>query len=148
MAFKIRLGMVRIGVSIGKPAGRNLLPLHHPHNNGGNADTKTLNGANTKALNGEITNGEITSWLQTLCKSDLAATLQDSGTFVDFFSGFVCRHKRMSCTRRGVKTEPLVARTFFSSCQCREHLSTFNLHTDMRVALDMMGTCCTSARML
>ena len=41
-----------------KPAGRNLLP-HHPHNNGGNTNMKTPNGANTKTLNGEVNNGKI-----------------------------------------------------------------------------------------
>ena len=41
---------------IGKPTGRKL-PLHHLHNNGGNTNTKTLNGANTKTRNGEITIG-------------------------------------------------------------------------------------------
>ena len=30
------------------------------------------------------------------------------------FIHFACRHPRMSCTRRGVKTEHLVARTFFT----------------------------------
>ena len=40
---------------------RNLLPLHHLHKIGGNMNTniKTLNGMNTKTLNGEITNGKI-----------------------------------------------------------------------------------------
>ena len=41
---------------VGRPPGRNL-PLHHLHNNGGNTNTKTPNGANTKTLNGEITIG-------------------------------------------------------------------------------------------
>ena len=44
------------GAQNGKPIGRKL-PLHHPHNNGGNTNTKTLNDANTETLNGEITIG-------------------------------------------------------------------------------------------
>ena len=36
-----------------KLTGRKLLLLHL-HNNGGNTNTKTRNGANTKTLNGEI----------------------------------------------------------------------------------------------
>ena len=40
-----------------------------------------------------------------------SATLQDSNRRCVFFA---CRHPRMSCTRRGVKTEHLVARTFFT----------------------------------
>ena len=42
---------------MGKLPGRNLLPLHHPHNNGGNTNIKTLIGANTKTPNGEIISG-------------------------------------------------------------------------------------------
>ena len=49
-----RLGMNGTAKS-GKPIGRKL-PLHHLHNNGGNTNTNTLNGANT-TLNGEITIG-------------------------------------------------------------------------------------------
>ena len=62
---------------------------------GGNTkmNIKTLNGADTKTLNDKITNGKITNgeksegYKQTLCKTDVAATLQDSCAFVDFFQG-------------------------------------------------------------
>ena len=45
-------GRVKFGTFI----GRNF-PLHPPHNNGGNTNTKILNAANIKTLNGEITVG-------------------------------------------------------------------------------------------
>ena len=54
--------------------------------------TSRLNGVNTKTHNGEITNDKITSAekrrLQTISKSDVAATLQDSFAFVDVFEEF------------------------------------------------------------
>ena len=43
-------------VNSGTPTGCNL-PFHHPHNNGGNTNIKTLNGANTETLNGDFTIG-------------------------------------------------------------------------------------------
>ena len=62
-----------------------------------------------------------------------------------FFTGFAYRHERMSCTRRVVKTEHLVARTFFSVSR------TFDHHTHMSVAQDltgqMFGMCCTFAHL-
>ena len=65
------------------------------------------------------------SW-QILCGSHFARFLHIRRLF---FTDFACRHQRLSCTRRGVKTEHLVARTFFSVlCVSRafEHLLTFS----------------------
>ena len=101
-------------VNIGKPTGRNL-PLHHPHNNGGNTNTKTLKyGANTKTHNGANTSGGM---------SDGYRLFQSRKRF---FTDFTYRHQRRSCTRRGLKTEHLVARTFYSVLSVSR---TFDLHT-------------------
>ena len=108
--------------------GRNLLPLHHPHNNGGNTNIKTLNGANTKTLNGEITSGG---------KSD--------GCSVDFcVTDFAYRHWRMSCSRRSVEDRKNTSSHahFSQSCQCRAHLSTFDLsHARSRHDWDVLHVC-------
>ena len=76
--------------------------------------------SNGKITIGEIIHGELT---------------------VSFFyqKSFAYGHWRMSCTRRVVTTEHLVARTFFSVLSCRARLSTYNLHTHMRAAQDVTG---------
>ena len=66
--------------NIGKPTGRKL-PFHHLHNNGGNTNTKTLNG--------EINIGGKSDGYRLLSKPHRT-----------FFADFVRRHQRMSCTRR------------------------------------------------
>ena len=96
---------------------RRKLPHHHLHNNGGNTNTKTLNG--------EITIGG---------KSGGYRLFQSHIGF--FFTDFACRHQRMSCTRRRVKTEHLVARTFLLS------VAHFDHHTHLRVQVwDVLHLC-------
>ena len=89
-------------VKFGTFIGRNF-PLHHPHNNGGNTNTKILNAANIKTLDGEITSGG---------NSDDYRHFQ---SHIGFFSqNFACKHQRMTCTRREVKTGHFVARTLLN----------------------------------
>ena len=69
-------------------------------------------------------------WTQTLSK-----------TYRIVFTDFACRHYRMSCTRREVKTEHLVARTFFSVLRTWSQIIT---RTCVRLKC---GMCCTFAHL-
>ena len=72
-------------INIGDLFSRKSLPPHHLHKIGGNTNIKTLNGVNTKTLDGKITNGKITNGenrvkaedsLQNRCGSHIARTLR------------------------------------------------------------------------
>ena len=109
---------------IGNLTGRKL-PLHHLHSNGGNTNTRTLNG--------EINFGG---------NSDGHRLFQ---SHVDFFAGFAHRHQRMSFTRREVKTERFVARTIFLSVA---HTSPSHAPAcGSRAWRIKFGMCCTSAHL-
>ena len=122
---------------IGGLISRNLLPLHHLHKIGGNTNVniKTLNGVDTKTPNDGITNGKVMIGVVFLLvagycfatpTNKITNVKLGNGESADLFSkSLACRHERMSCTRRAVKTEHLVARTLLSVLSCRARLSTF-----------------------
>ena len=105
---------------IGDPTCRKL-PLHELHNKGGNTSTKTLN-----------------SKINTGGDSDAYRLFQSR---VDFFADIAYRHQRMSCTRREVNTEHLVARTIFL-CRALDHRS-----SHAAACGSSFGMCCTFAHL-
>ena len=100
---------------ISKPPGRKL-PLHHLHNSGGNANTKTLEG--------EIRIGGKSDGPQTL-STHIGLSSQISRTDIS-----ECR----ACDW-AVKTQHLVARTFYSVSRTLDH------HTHLLVAQGLDGSC-------
>ena len=116
---------------IGKPTGRKL-PLHHLHNNGGNTNTKTRNGANTKTLNGEILIGG---------KSDGYRLFQSH-------VGFFHRFRVLTLFPSECRADRSPRRTQRFS-QCRAHLTITRVCGSRLKAQDFtsqtFGTCCSSA---
>ena len=105
-------------VNIGKLAGRNLLPPHHQHNKGGNTNTETLSMARTPrhsmarspmARSQVVERVMATDSLQILCGSHFARFLHIRRIFHRFRVQTLA-----NVVHATVKTEHIVARTFFS----------------------------------
>ena len=132
-------------------------PLHHLQKIGSNTNIKTLNCANSKTPNGKITSGEITRCGKSesyslFCKTDVAATLQDSCAIVDFFKEFRSQERANPLQATGGEDRTL-RRThiLLGLFLCSALDST--LHTYMRACgssqtRDMIWTCCILARLL
>ena len=83
------------------------------------------NHENGKKKNGKISDGGRTG---KYCPSEPSLLLQKSCTFAVFEKDFAYRHQRMSCMRRGVKTEQLTGRSthvYFLVAPCSTVVSHF-----------------------
>ena len=91
--------------------------------------------------------------LQTLCKTYVAATLQDSCALVRFsVKEFRFQEIAIPLHATGGEDRPPPRTHIFLSCVCVSHLIAFFTRTCVRVAQDhdsdMIGCCCTTARLL
>ena len=85
-----------------------------------------------------------------MARSQLVGRVMAADSFKDtqdfFFTDFAYIHRRMSCTRREGEDRTLRRTHMFLSLVGVVHLiAPLTFHTHMRVAQDMIGTCCTSA---
>ena len=85
--------------------------------------------------NGEITSGEKSEGYRLFCKTDVAATLQDSCAFVDLSKEFRWQKIAIPLSATGgVDRTPCRTHIFLSLVASRMSLSTLNFHAHMRVA--------------
>ena len=134
-------------VKIGTPTGRNLLP-QHPHNNGGNTNTKTLSGANTKTLDGDITSGGKSDGYRLFANPMWQSLCAKFLRILRFFHRFRVQASA-NAVHATVSEDNTSSHAHFSlSLVSVAHIrAPLTFHPHMRVAQDMILTCCTSARL-